>query len=216
MAATMYAHEARRAQRALLPALEPGFRNSRAADEQVEYEVQPSGNAPAPAPVRVRVRYRNLGAGRLRMEIAAGDEPAVADVVRLARPAAPGDPWLHLEDGQAVRRFRVIAQPGAAPRWFVHTLDGDVALVEQPRFAEARKDAVTGGLSAPMPGKVVKVLVAAGQAVAAGDTLLVLEAMKMEHPVRAPADGVVSGLAASEGEQVDAGQLLAVVTPADA
>jgi acetyl-CoA carboxylase biotin carboxylase subunit len=208
MAATVYAHEARRAQRGVLPGLEPGFRNSRAADEQVDYEVvHASGNAP------VRVRYRNLGADRLRVEIAVGDEPPAPDIVRLARPAAPGDPWLHIEDSQTLRRYRVIVRPGDAPRWFVHALDGDVALIEQPRFAEARKDAVSGGLSAPMPGKVVKVLVAAGQAVAAGDTLLVLEAMKMEHPVRAPADGVVSEIAAGEGEQVDAGQLLAVVTP---
>ncbi len=228
MAATVYAHQARRAQRSILPALEPGFRNSRASDEQVDYEV-----TRADALVPVRVRYRNLGADRLRMEVAVDGEAPVADIVRLgrlerlgqlARPAdhgspggEPGDPagaWLHLENSRGMRRFRVIVQPGASPRWFVHTLDGDVALAELPRFAEARKDAVSGGLSAPIPGKVVKVLVAAGQTVAAGATLLVLEAMKMEHPVRAPVDGVVSEIAAGEGEQVDAGQLLAVITPA--
>jgi acetyl-CoA carboxylase biotin carboxylase subunit len=227
-AAAMYAHQARRAQRSILPALEPGFRNNRGSDEQVDYEVvPPSGHASGLVPVRVR--YRNLGADRLRVEVAVDGEAAVADIVRLgrlerlARPAGHGGPdgepgdragaCLHLEDSRGMRRFRVIPQPGAAPRWFVHTLDGDVTLAELPRFAEARKDAVSGGLSAPMPGKVVKVLVAPGQAVAAGDTLLVLEAMKMEHPVRAPVDGVVSEIAAGEGEQVDAGQLLAVITP---
>jgi propionyl-CoA carboxylase alpha chain len=123
-------------------------------------------------------------------------------------------PWLHVEDGHSQRRFRVIPEAAASPRWFVHALDGDVALTELPRFADARKDAVAGGLTAPMPGKVVKILVAAGQAVTAGETLLVLEAMKMEHPVRAPIDGVVAELPAGEGEQVEAGQLLAVVEPA--
>jgi propionyl-CoA carboxylase alpha chain len=210
VAATLWAHEARRGQRAILPALEPGFRNSRFRDEQVEYEI---------GAARVCVQYRNLGGGRLRVEVMAGGEAPVADIVRVAHIDGP---WLHVEDGRSLRRFRVVVDSAASPlweaasspRWFVHTLDGDVALTEVPRFADARKDAVAGGLSAPMPGKVVKVLVTAGQAVTAGDTLLVLEAMKMEHPVRAPIDGVVAELPASEGEQVDAGQLLAVVEPA--
>lgn len=63
-----------------------------------------------------------------------------------------------------------------------------------------------------MPGKVVKVMVAAGDAVAAGDPLLILEAMKMEQPVRAAVAGTVSKLAVAAGEQVEADQLLAVVT----
>jgi acetyl-CoA carboxylase biotin carboxylase subunit len=201
VAATLWAHEARRARRAILPALEPGFRNSRFRDEEVEYEI---GGA------RVRLQYRNLGGGRLRVEVTAGDEAPVADVVRVAHIDGP---WLHVEDGHSLRRFRIIVDAAASPRWFVHALDGDVALTERSRFDDGRKDAVAGGLSAPMPGKVVKVLVAAGQAVTAGQTLLVLEAMKMEHPVRAPIDGVVAKLPASEGEQVDAGQLLAVVEP---
>jgi acetyl-CoA carboxylase biotin carboxylase subunit len=202
VAATLWAHEARRGRRAVLPALEPGFRNSRFGDEQVEYEV---------GAARVRVAYRNLGGQRLRVAVAAGDEAPVADIVRLAHIDGP---WLHVEDGRSLRRFRVVPEAAASPRWFVHALDGDVALTELPRFADARKDAVAGGLNAPMPGKVVKVLVTPGQPVAAGDTLLVLEAMKMEHPVRAPIDGKVAALPASEGEQVDAGQLLAVVEPA--
>jgi acetyl-CoA carboxylase biotin carboxylase subunit len=201
VAATLWAHEARRAQRAILPALEPGFRNNRFRDEEVEYEV---------GAARVRVQYRNLGGGRLRVEVAAGDETPVADVVRVAHIDGP---WLHVEDGRSQRRFRIVPETAASPRWFVHALDGDVALTERLRFGDGRKDAVAGGLTAPMPGKVVKVQVAAGQAVTAGQTLLVLEAMKMEHPVRAPTDGVVAALPASEGEQVDAGQLLAVVEP---
>jgi 3-methylcrotonyl-CoA carboxylase alpha subunit len=209
VAATLWAHEARRGRRAILPALEPGFRNSRFRDEQVEYEI---------GAACICVQYRNLGGGRLRVEVTAGGEAPVAEIVRVAHIDGP---WLHVEDGRSLRRFRVIVdsvasprwEAAASPRWFVHALDGDVALTERPRFADAREDAVAGGLSAPMPGKVVKVLVTAGQAVTAGETLLVLEAMKMEHPVRAPIDGVVAELPASEGEQVDAGQLLAVVKP---
>jgi biotin carboxyl carrier protein len=86
------------------------------------------------------------------------------------------------------------------------------AFVEEPRFADHAAQEVTGGLVAPMPGKVVKVLVAEGQEVTAGAALLVLEAMKMEHTVRAADAGVVRALHVAVGDQVDADRLLAVVT----
>jgi len=57
------------------------------------------------------------------------------------------------------------------------------------------------------------VRVRAGQSVRAGETLLVLEAMKMEHPLRAPEDGVVVELRVAEGDQVENGALLLVVEP---
>ncbi len=63
-----------------------------------------------------------------------------------------------------------------------------------------------------MPGTVVRVAVAQGDAVSAGQTVLVLEAMKMEHVVAAPTDGVVGELHAAVGQTVDTGAVLAVVT----
>ena len=63
-----------------------------------------------------------------------------------------------------------------------------------------------------MPGKVVKVLVTAGQEVAAGAALVVLEAMKMEHTVRAAEAGTVRAIHVAAGDQVEADRLLAVVT----
>jgi biotin carboxyl carrier protein len=71
---------------------------------------------------------------------------------------------------------------------------------------------VAGGLVAPMPGRIVKILVEVGQEVAAGAALVVLEAMKMEHTVRAAAAGRVQAIHASVGQQVDADHLLAVVS----
>ena len=68
-----------------------------------------------------------------------------------------------------------------------------------------------GAILAPMPGKVIAVDVAAGQRVAKGQRLLVLEAMKMEHALTAPFDGTVSELAAMAGAQVQVDTLLAVV-----
>lgn len=65
-----------------------------------------------------------------------------------------------------------------------------------------------GGLTAPMNGSIVRVLVEAGQHVEAGAALVVLEAMKMEHSIRAPQAGVVKGLYCSEGEMVSEGAAL--------
>ena len=65
-----------------------------------------------------------------------------------------------------------------------------------------------GGLSAPMNGSVVRILVTPGQTVAAGAALVVLEAMKMEHSLRAPRDGVVKSLFCQEGDMVKEGSVL--------
>ena len=64
------------------------------------------------------------------------------------------------------------------------------------------------GLLAPMPGRVRKALVRAGESVTEGQVVLVLEAMKMEHAIRAPRDGIVRRLDRSEGDLVDAGEML--------
>jgi biotin carboxyl carrier protein len=66
-------------------------------------------------------------------------------------------------------------------------------------------------LVAPMPGKIVRVLVAEGQKVGAGEGLLVIEAMKMQNEIRSPKSGTVEKLA-REGQTVNAGEILAIVT----
>jgi len=63
-------------------------------------------------------------------------------------------------------------------------------------------------LAAPMPGQVIALLVTEGQAVRAGDPLVILEAMKMEHTIRAPHDGVVAAIHARPGTQVAASAVL--------
>ena len=74
----------------------------------------------------------------------------------------------------------------------------------------------SGSLLAPMPGTVVRVEVEAGQRVEAGQAVLVLEAMKMQHTVAAPHAGTVAGLPVVAGQQVAAGDVLAVVQEEDA
>ena len=62
-----------------------------------------------------------------------------------------------------------------------------------------------GGLSAPMPGKILEVHVSVGQSVKSGDVLMVMEAMKMEHKIVAGSDGVVEAIHFAEGDQVPQG-----------
>jgi 3-methylcrotonyl-CoA carboxylase alpha subunit len=68
-----------------------------------------------------------------------------------------------------------------------------------------------GQIKAPMPGKVLSLAVKAGDAVKKGQTLVVLEAMKMEHALSAPADGMVESVAVTEGAQVGDGAVLVVL-----
>ncbi|MEO8927509.1 MAG: biotin/lipoyl-containing protein, partial [Caulobacteraceae bacterium] len=72
----------------------------------------------------------------------------------------------------------------------------------------AAAGASDGAVRSPMPGRIASVAVAAGDAVTAGQTLVVLEAMKMEHALTAPFDGVVAQVTAAEGEQVSEGVTL--------
>ena len=72
--------------------------------------------------------------------------------------------------------------------------------------------AAAGSLAAPMPGTVVRTEVEAGASVVAGQPIVILEAMKMEHAVRAPQDGIVESILVGVGDQVDIGQILAVVS----
>ena len=90
---------------------------------------------------------------------------------------------------------------------------GDTFAFERP----ARPSSVTGGstsdgsLRAPMPGKIVAVSAAVGDAVVKGQPIVVLEAMKMEHALVAPFNGTVSGIGVATGDQVTADAILAVV-----
>ena len=72
-------------------------------------------------------------------------------------------------------------------------------------MAAADSEDIAGRLTAPMPGKIVAVLVQSGQRVTKGDPLAVLEAMKMEHTVLAPDDGTVTATPYEVGEQVEEG-----------
>ena len=185
IAATLAQHLARKAADPFLPGVIPGFRNNRSADQFAEYVSGP------------RVEYRALGAEKYlvngaQWRVLSWDAPA-----------------LTLESPEGLRQHaRVVA---ADEKLFVHSRLGSEVLVEKPRFPAPVDAAVKGGFMAPMPGKVVKVLVKDGESVKSGQTLLVLEAMKMEQTTKSPADGVVKKVLVREGDQVTAGQILIVM-----
>ena len=91
---------------------------------------------------------------------------------------------------------------------------GHLALRVTPRFTDPADAVASGSLLAPMPGTVVSVAVAAGDAVEAGQPVLVLEAMKMQHTVSAPHAGTVTEIDVRPGTQVASGEVLAVVEEA--
>ncbi|MEP1143867.1 MAG: biotin carboxylase N-terminal domain-containing protein [Henriciella sp.] len=94
-------------------------------------------------------------------------------------------------------------------RRFAVTTGGDSVLVEVPDF-ESEAEALAGGdaVKAPMPGKVIAIHVKPGDLVEKGQTLAVMEAMKMEHSLAAPRDGVVETVGSELGAQVPEGQVL--------
>jgi biotin carboxyl carrier protein len=119
------------------------------------------------------------------------------------------------EDGP---QHTVLLSPG--PRPSHAAVGGDVLEVEVQSAREAALAAAlasaggrggSGTIKAPMPGRVVRVLVAEGEAVQADAPLLIVEAMKMENEVRAPGAGVVRRLSIAAGDTVEAGQLLCEV-----
>jgi biotin carboxyl carrier protein len=93
----------------------------------------------------------------------------------------------------------------AGARRFVRLGTMDFVLERETTGRRRGGRAQSGGLESPMPGVVTRVMVAAGEMVTRGQPLLALEAMKMEHVIRAPRDGRIKSVAARAGEMVNGG-----------
>jgi acetyl/propionyl-CoA carboxylase alpha subunit len=99
--------------------------------------------------------------------------------------------------------------------WWVF-LDGEVFEIEVQAEGRRRRAAAShGSLSAPMPATVVRVEVSPGTAVRRGDTLVILEAMKMELPIRASSDGIVNAVHCKPGDLVQPGVVLIDIESCD-
>jgi acetyl/propionyl-CoA carboxylase alpha subunit len=193
VAAALAAERERRASAPVLRTLPSGWRNVPSADQEVAYAT-PAGTA-------VRVAYR-FGRGGLVARVDGEDLGRIDAAVSADAVALEID---------GVRRTVEVHLSGDVV--FADSALGSSELREEPRFPEPASAAGSGSLAAPMPGRVVRVSVQAGDRVAAGDELLVLEAMKMEHRIEAPCAGRVAAVHVAAGEFVAAGAVLAVVEP---
>src|SRR6185437_1210809 len=144
-----------------------------------------------------RVGYRFTRAG-----VAVDDLPGVV-------PLSVTPELVVMEVDGLLRRWRVACYPGD-DRLFVDGDAGSAAFTPVPRFPSPARIIDQGSLRAPWPGTVVAVHVAVGDEVAAGQDLLVIEAMKMQHVVRADRAGRVESLAVTAGAAVDVGAVLVV------
>ena len=122
--------------------------------------------------------------------------------ISVARDNQPGRLLVEV-NGQA--QFAHVAKVGDS--WWIH-LDGRIHVVNGHETGSADSSAGEGGLTAPMPGTILEIYAKAGQRVREGQTLLVMEAMKMEHRIQAPKAGEVLSVNFSEGDRVDMGATL--------
>ena len=199
--ATALADQAlRRAETSVLPGVPSGWRNVPNARQQADYQVAERGFG-----VEYGIRGPFVDAAVEGVEL--------GPVLLHGCTAAEVDLQIH-----GVRRLVAVARAGDIR--YADSALGATTLVEQPRFPETQQQATAGSLLAPMPGTVVRVEARLGDSVHAGQVLVVLEAMKMEHSVRTPHEGTLAQLNVSAGQTVDMGTVLAVVenaagSPAD-
>jgi propionyl-CoA carboxylase alpha chain len=217
LAAALAGAAARRERATVLRGMPSGWRNVGGIPQAVGYD-GPTGP--------VEVSYRFDRAGALASWSVRAAERAEAGVPS-AEPALDAEDHPPVSVVSAAPDRVTLDVSGVRADFAVHQVDdvsyvdsseGSVTLTELPRFVppvpvDEWDQPRNGSLVAPLPGAVGRVHVVPGQRVNAGDLLLTLEAMKLEHPLHAPATGVVAQLPVTEGTQVDPGTVLAVITP---
>jgi propionyl-CoA carboxylase alpha chain len=166
--------------------------------------------------------WRNVTSQPQEKRYLLGDEELVAryrdDRGRLVATDLPG-----VEVVRATPHLVTVRVDGVDHRFEVAAYDDGTVSVDSahlhadlrriPRFTDPQAQVGAGSLLAPMPASVVRVAVGEGEPVEPGQPIVVLEAMKMQHTIRAHGAGTVSTLSVAVGDQVDAGSVLAVVTP---
>jgi biotin carboxyl carrier protein len=170
----------------------------------------------------------------MTLEVRIGDRTRRVEVTRGAdRDAVPGRLQFRL-DGQELEvdaaevatgtysillgghAFEARVQPEGDALRISAGVGEFIAQIVDPRAWRGRRGGLLAlegrqQIAAPMPGKVVRLLVAQGAQVEAGQGLLVIEAMKMQNEIRAPKSGIVERLMVAEGQAVNSGEILAVV-----
>jgi propionyl-CoA carboxylase alpha chain len=191
LAVALATQQARRAEARVLKTIPSGWRNNPSTLQQVRFVHRGED---------IITEYLRNRDGGFNYDV--GGQSGEARVIR------SGDGRIELEIDGVQRTLSVISD---GLRHWVQSATGEVRLVEIPRFPEPEREHVAGGYSAPMPGRIVAVNVEPGQRVSAGQVLIILEAMKMEHLITCTEDGTVTEVRVAAGAQVEAGQVLLVV-----
>ena len=186
---------------------------------EVEHSEGPVPNIPAGfRNVGVSLQVRRYTAGEreieARYECVRGGFRAAGDLAGSVLVLGVGSTSADLEVDGVRRRFEVARYGSDSDGWDVEVDSslGPVSLAEGPRYPDPAAAVAAGSLLAPMPGAVIRVAVSEGESVTAGQPLLWMEAMKMEHTITSGVDGVVTSLPVAVGDQVGAGDVLVVVS----
>ena len=164
--------------------------------------------------------WRNVASGYQVKAYRSDDDTEHRIEYRFSRTglALPDDATVHLVSSaldQVVLADDGVDHSFAVSRYgddvYVDSARGPVHLVALPRFPEPGSAVAQGSLVAPMPGNVIRLGAQVGDTVTAGQPLIWLEAMKMEHTITAPSDGVLTELNVDAGQQVEVGAVLARV-----
>ncbi|MEV6341785.1 biotin carboxylase N-terminal domain-containing protein [Actinoplanes sp. NPDC051851] len=211
LAAALAGAAARRAGAPVLGSLPSGWRNVPSGSQTAVYD-GPTGP--------VEVGYRMDRHGELAGWWVRSVDPEELDLAGLGQAPVDEHPPIVIVSAagdrvvlnvQGIRLAVLVHRVGDVS--YVDSPEGSVTLREISRFPLPTPEATESSLIAPLPGAVRRVLVVPGQRVRAGELLLTLEAMKLEHPVHAPSAGVVASLPVHPGAEVDTGELLAVLDP---
>jgi len=204
LAAALADQAARRSRAPVQPAIPSGWRNVGRPWQRAAYR-----DATGEVAVAYRLQGSGAAAGVDDGCVGALDVTAEVDSVCIHAVDVTAGGGRVAGEFDGVRRHYAIHRAG--PSVLVADADGSSTFADVARFPSPVVAAAPGSLVAPMPGTIARVNVAVGDRVASGDTLVVLEAMKMEHAVRAPHAGTVADVRAVAGQQVDTGAVLVVV-----
>ncbi len=187
-------------ERTLLPSLPTSFRNNRGAPDRTTFALEDAEHLVSLTPRRDGAHDLESGGlscrarvASLELDVSRGDERVGVAVVDL---------------GDHRVRARFVVSEGHV---HVHVAPTTISLTRVARLPRPGGESAADGSVAPMPGKVLRVLVAVGDAVEHGTTLLIMEAMKMEHAIKASHAGKVAEVRVAAGDQVEGGQLLVVL-----
>ena len=187
-AAALWLQRKNRTAATVLASVPSGWRNARLPSQTVTFR---RGDE------EISVAYASRRGGAFVLD--GGDVARVLDV---------DDETIDVEIANRRATYRVAA---SRDRLYVQSPQTTIALEIVPRFLPPGAVVVAGGTIAPMPGVVLDIRCAVGDRVEPGQTLVLLEAMKMEHPVKAHEHGTVTEVRVTKGEQVENGAVLVVI-----